>query len=92
VASPDGGWLEGDSWSDPRDDSRYSADDLLSFGFISSPEHVRLVEQSTSLADVAVDSYDAILLVGGQGPMYTFWEDDRVHRLVASTRPARSPR
>jgi putative intracellular protease/amidase len=84
VASPDGGRLEADSWSDPRDESRYSADDLLSLGFISSPEHVRLVEQSAPLADVAVDDYDGILLVGGQGPMYTFWRDERVHRLVAS--------
>jgi hypothetical protein len=51
VASPDGGRLEGDSWSDPHDESRYSADDLLSLGFLDSAEHVKLVEQSKSLAD-----------------------------------------
>jgi putative intracellular protease/amidase len=84
VASPDGGKLEGDAYSDPRDASGYSADDLLSLGFISSPEHLRLVEQSKPLADVAVDDYDAVMLVGGQGPMYTFWNDYRVHRLVTS--------
>jgi putative intracellular protease/amidase len=84
VASPDGGRLEGDSWSDPRDDSRYSADDLLSLGFIGSPDHVRLVEQSRPLADIAVDDYDAVLFVGGQGPMYTFWRDERVPALLAS--------
>jgi putative intracellular protease/amidase len=84
VASPEGGQLEGDAYSDPRDASGYSADDLLSLGFISSPEHARLVEQSKPLADVAVDDYDAVLLVGGQGPMYTFWNDERVEtdRLV----------
>jgi putative intracellular protease/amidase len=84
VASPDGGRLEGDSWSDPRDESRYSADDLLSLGFINSPEHLKLVEQSTPLAEIAVDDYHAVLFVGGQGPMFTFWDDERVHRLVAS--------
>jgi putative intracellular protease/amidase len=84
VASPEGGNLEADSWSDPRDETRYSADDLLSLGFINSLEHLKLVEQSRPLADVAVDDYDAVLLVGGQGPMYTFFEDERVHRLVAS--------
>jgi putative intracellular protease/amidase len=84
VASPDGGRLVGDPWSDPRDDSRYSADDVLSLGFISSPDHARLVEQSTPIADIALRDYDALLLVGGQGPMYTFWNDERVHRLVAS--------
>ena len=84
VASPEGGQLEGDAYSDPRDASGYSADDLLSLGFISSPEHAGLVEQSKPLADVAVNDYDAALLVGGQGPMYTFWNDERVHRLVTS--------
>jgi putative intracellular protease/amidase len=84
VASPDGGRLEGDSWSDPRDESRYSADDLLSLGFINSPEHLKLVEETKPLADIALDDYDAVLLVGGQGPMYTFWDDERTHRLVAS--------
>jgi putative intracellular protease/amidase len=84
VASPDGGRLEGDSWSDPRDESRYSADDLLSLGFIDSPEHLSLVEQSKPLADVAVEAYDSALFVGGQGPMYTFFADERVHRLIGS--------
>ena len=84
VASPDGGRLEADPWSDPRDDSRYSADDLLSLGFINSPEHLKLVEQSKPLADVTLDAYDAVLFVGGQGPMYTFFNDERVRRLVAS--------
>ena len=84
VASPEGSKLEADSWSDPRDDSRYSADDLISLGFINSPEHMKLVEQSRPLADVAVADYDAALFVGGQGPMYTFFEDERVHALVAS--------
>jgi hypothetical protein len=34
VASPGGGALEGDKWSDPRDKSRYSADDLISLGLV----------------------------------------------------------
>jgi putative intracellular protease/amidase len=84
VASPDGGGLQADSWSDPRDESGYSAEDLISLGFINSPAHMTLVEQSTPLAAVRVDDYDGVLFVGGQGPMYTFWDDERVHALVAS--------
>jgi putative intracellular protease/amidase len=84
VTSPDGGELQADSWSDPRDESRYSAEDLISLGFINSPEHLKLVEQSRPLADVQVDHYDAVLLVGGQAPMYTFFNDERVHSLVTS--------
>jgi putative intracellular protease/amidase len=84
VASPEGGPLEADSWSDPRDESRYSAEDLISLGFINSPAHMKLVEESKPLADVRVDDYDGALLIGGQGPMYTFSGDDRVHSLVTS--------
>jgi putative intracellular protease/amidase len=83
IFSPDGGKLEGDKWSDPRDDSRYSAEDLLSLGFISSQEHLRLVETSKPIADLTINEFDAVLLIGGQGPMYTFFNDERVHRLAA---------
>jgi putative intracellular protease/amidase len=84
IASPDGGSLRGDSWSDPRDESGYSAEDLISLGFLNSPAHMALVEQSTPLSTVRVDDYDGALFVGGQGPMYTFIDDERVHALVAA--------
>jgi putative intracellular protease/amidase len=83
IASPDGGALRADSWSDPRDKSGYSAEDLISLGFVNSPAHMKLVDESKPLAAVSVDDYDGVLLVGGQGPMYTFWSDERVHALVA---------
>jgi putative intracellular protease/amidase len=82
VASPEGGELEGDKWSDPRDESGYSADDLISLGFISSPAHAKLVADSKSLADLRVDDYDALLAIGGQGPMYTFHRQEAVHALL----------
>jgi putative intracellular protease/amidase len=83
VASPEGGALRGDSWSDPRDQSGYSAHDLISLGFIASPQHARLVEATIPLAEVAVDEYDAVLFVGGQGPMFTFVDNDQVHRVLS---------
>jgi putative intracellular protease/amidase len=82
VASPEGGRLEADSWSDPRDKSKYSADDLISLGFVNSPEHMTLVEESKSLSDVRVADYDALLVIGGQGPMYTFYESQAVHDAI----------
>jgi hypothetical protein len=91
VASPDGGRLNGDSWSDPRDESKYSADDLISLGFINSPEHMKLVEESTPLAEVKGEDYDALMVIGGQGPMYTFYENEAVHRAIRSS-PAASRR
>lgn len=72
IVSPDGGDLVGDGFSDPRDDSRYSAEDILSLGFLTSPEHAELVQATRSLADIDVLGYDAVLFIGGQGPMVTF--------------------
>ena len=82
VASPEGGKLEGDRWSDPRDESKYSADDLISLGFINSPAHAKLVTDSKPLADVRVADYDALMAIGGQGPMYTFHRNEAVHALL----------
>lgn len=84
VASPDGGALVADSWSDPADDSGYSAHDLISRGFIASPEHRALVEATPALAEVDTDAFDALFLVGGQAPMVTFREDQRVKDLVGA--------
>jgi putative intracellular protease/amidase len=82
IASPDGGTLQADNWSDPRDESGYSAYDLLSLGFISSASHAALIQDTAAIAEVDQSSYDALFLVGGQGPMYTFYDDARVHDLV----------
>lgn len=85
IFSPDGGKLEADNWSDPRDESKYSADDLISLGFLNSPAHISLVENSKPINQLKVADFDAILFVGGQAPMYTYYNDDRVHELVASS-------
>jgi putative intracellular protease/amidase len=91
FASPGGGRLEGDKWSDPRDEIGYSADDLISLGFINSPAHAKLVANSKPLADVRVDDYDALLAIGGQGPMYTFYRQEAVHALLCDFYEAGKP-
>lgn len=83
IRSPNGGTLQVDSYSDPRDASGYSADDLISLGFLSSPKHAALLQGTGSIDAVSVADYDAIFLVGGQSPMFTFIDDARLHRLVA---------
>lgn len=82
IASPDGGALQADTWSDPADPSGYSAGDLVSRGFIASPAHAALVADTPALADLDLDTFDAVFLVGGQAPMYTFRNDPRVRELV----------
>src|SRR5512133_3105019 len=44
IASPDGGKVEIDALSDPRDESKWSADDLISMGFLNTPELAALLE------------------------------------------------
>lgn len=85
IYSPDGGKLEADNWSDPRDESKYSAHDMISLGFICSPEHARLVSESKPISRLKLPDYDALLFVGGQAPMYTFYNDERVQSLAAES-------
>jgi putative intracellular protease/amidase len=83
VASPQGGKLELDSWSDPHDPSGYSAHDLVSAGFLVMPHTRGLLENTPRLADINPADYDVLFLVGGQAPMVTFYHDTTLHQLVA---------
>ncbi|MCB9754228.1 MAG: type 1 glutamine amidotransferase domain-containing protein [Myxococcales bacterium] len=84
LRSPEGGALQADGYSDPQDASGYSADDLLSLGFKTSPRHRALLEDTKSIADVRPQGYDALFLVGGQSPMFTFRDNAALQRLVAA--------
>lgn len=82
IASPDGGALIADGFSDPEDESGYSAHDLISLGFKHSPQHATLLNDTPKLADLELDDYDALFLVGGQSPMYTFRNNPDVESAV----------
>ncbi len=82
VASPRGGKVELDALSDPRDPSRWSAEDLVSLGFVNSPEHMRLLEDTPRLGDLDLDRFDTILVAGGQSPMFTFPDDEDLQRAI----------
>ena len=84
IRSPEGGALAGDGYSDPEDASGYSADDILSLGFKKSPTHLALVQDTKSLDDVDVGSYDAVFVIGGQSPMITFRGNAKLQKLVAA--------
>lgn len=84
IASPDGGKVEFDSLSDPRDPSRWSAEDLISMGFVNTPELMALLENTPKLADLDFDDYDALLICGGQAPMFTFADNTDLQHAVRS--------
>jgi putative intracellular protease/amidase len=75
IASPDGGRVEFDNLSDPRDPSKWSSEDLITLGFIHTPELMNLLSDTPRLADLDLDEFDALLICGGQSPMFTFREN-----------------
>lgn len=72
IFSPSGGRCEPDAMSDPRDPSGYSSTDLISAGFIATPELAKKIEQTRAIAEADLQSFDAIVVAGGQAPMFTF--------------------
>ncbi len=80
IASPDGGELKFDSFSDPEDESKYAAFDYVSLGFKKDPAKVALIKNTLKLSDVNPNDYKAIFVCGGQGPMYTFIDNTELHK------------
>ena len=72
IASPEGGKLEPDAYSDPEHESGYSSSDILSLGFKRSPEHRELLAQTPAVRDLDMDEFDAVFFVGGQAPMVSY--------------------
>ena len=72
VASPDGGPVSVDALSDPRDASRWSADDVISMGALHTPGITALLDDTPALADLDPDGFDALVVCGGQAPMFQF--------------------
>src|SRR3954447_15644255 len=83
IASPEGGRVEADAMSDPRDPSRWSADDLISMGALNTPELMALHEDTPALRDLRLDEFDAIVVCGGQGPMFQFRDHADLKAAVA---------
>jgi putative intracellular protease/amidase len=80
MFSYDGGKCEGDAMSDPRDVSGYSSSDLISMGFINTSSLISLIETTKSVAEIEVDKFDAIVVAGGQAPMFTMEAATDLHK------------
>jgi putative intracellular protease/amidase len=80
VFSPSGGPCQADAMSDPRDASGYSASDLISMGFIHTPALAALVEKTRPVSELDVSRFDAIVVAGGQAPMFSFEGATALHK------------
>lgn len=91
VASPDGGPVEVDALSDPRDPSRWSADDVISMGYLNMPEVMAPLANTPALDDLDVGDLDAIVVCGGQAPMFQFRGHEALQAAIAHFYEAEKP-
>jgi putative intracellular protease/amidase len=79
LFSPLGGRCEADAMSDPEDASLWQAEDVISRGYKHDPQFLKLVETTRLVDEIDQDRFDAIVVVGGQGPMFTFETATNLH-------------
>jgi putative intracellular protease/amidase len=91
LVSTEGGKLEMDGYSNPKDASGYSAHDVISLGYMQKPAFNQMLANTKKLMDVKHNDYAAIFLVGGQGPMYTFRGNKELEKLFVSFYEAGKP-
>ena len=84
IASTDGGEVQMDSYSNPTDPSGYSAGDVISLGYMQMKTFSDMLKNTTKLKEVDSDNYQAIFLVGGQAPMYTFRGNKELENLFVT--------
>lgn len=91
IASPNGGKVEFDSFSDPRDASGYSKDDTLSLAYINQPEFMHLLDNTPAISALNPAEFDAIVMCGGQSPMFTFRQNAALTDLFMQFYTANKP-
>ena len=79
IASPDGGKIIFDGWSDPESPNARELD-LVSTGFKHHSKTVALMENTVKLEEVKAENFDGIFVVGGLGPMQTFYNNEKLHQ------------
>jgi putative intracellular protease/amidase len=83
IASPDGGAIKFDAMSDPRDASGYSAADTLSLDYIENrAEIMAQLEATPTISGLNLADYHAIVVCGGQAPMFQFPTATGLHTLI----------
>ncbi|CCH00735.1 hypothetical protein FAES_2726 [Fibrella aestuarina BUZ 2] len=80
LFSPNGGRCEPDAMSDPNDASGYSSTDLISQGFMHTEKLRALIDTTKPIADLNVADFDALVVAGGQAPMFTFEQATDLHQ------------
>ena len=91
LASTEGGKIEMDGYSNPTDESGYSAHDVISLGYMQLDWFNEMLANTKKMTEVNPDDYAAIFLVGGQAPMYTFRGNHDLEKLFLRFYEAEKP-
>ena len=82
FASPKGGKVVWDPYSDPYFESSTEADDLVSKGFLSDERLRSKLETTLKIADVDLEKYDAVHVAGGRGATFDLFPNLDVARVL----------
>jgi putative intracellular protease/amidase len=82
IASPKGGKVVYDAYSDPYFKNSMEPDDLVSKGFLSDQALVAKLETTLKLKDVKLDDYDAIHVAGGRGATFDLYPNEELAKAL----------
>ncbi len=82
FASPDGGKVVYDSYSDPYFAHSLEAEDIVSKGFLSDKNLVARFETTLKLSEVKLDEYDAGHVAGGRGATFDLFPNADVGKVL----------
>jgi putative intracellular protease/amidase len=82
FASPDGGKVVFDQYSDPYFKDSMEPDDLVSKGFLSDRALVTKLDTTLRLRDVDLGGYDAVHVAGGRGATFDLYPNQDVARAL----------
>jgi putative intracellular protease/amidase len=82
FASPRGGKVVFDPYSDPYFEKSTERDDLVSKGFLSDKALAAKLDTTLKLRDVDLNHYDAIHIAGGRGATFDLFPNDDVAKAL----------
>jgi putative intracellular protease/amidase len=82
FASPHGGKVVYDPYSDPHFANSLEPNDLVSKGFLSDSKTVAKLETTLKLKDVDLGTYDAVHVAGGRGATFDLYPNDDVAKAL----------
>ena len=82
FASPLGGKVVWDPYSDPYFENSTEPEDLVSKGFLSDPKLREKLETTLLLKDVELTRYDAVHVAGGRGATFDLYPNEDVAKAL----------